>query len=368
MYRMRAFVAVVVVGVGCVRGGFDRANPNAPRLDANGTRSDGGSALGCPEDYAEIPALAGYVSSDFCVMRYEARAHHVSTGEVVPWGCTATDEILTSDESCTEVAADWQANLSSLVRAAARPEGLPWRLVRRQAAIDACQSLGAGYDLITNDEWQAVARDIEGVASNWKEGKVGGVSTGLGGTNDNLLNHGHADNDPARPLAASADDAAGCVGIGSGEANSPDGHCAEGWQLEKRTHQLSRGAVIWDFAGNLWEWVKDDNAEDYGGDEGVPLSRVTSASHPQPYALSGGTTETPRTLKGQFGPQRDYTSLNQYPDYGALGFAFLHVVTGAVIRSGRWSAGRHSGIFYVRLVNGPGAAYPFLGFRCVFHP
>ena len=35
---------------------------------------------------------------------------------------------------------------------------------------------------------------------------------------------------------------------------------------ERRTHTLSNGEVIWDVAGNAWEWVKDDSNNEVYGD------------------------------------------------------------------------------------------------------
>ena len=33
------------------------------------------------------------------------------------------------------------------------------------------------------------------------------------------------------------------------------------WDSQKRTHTLSNGEVIWDMAGNVWEWTSDVMAE-----------------------------------------------------------------------------------------------------------
>ena len=55
-------------------------------------------------------------------------------------------------------------------------------------AIAACQSLGAGYHLVTNDEWMAAARSAESVADNWSGGAVGsgGMFRGNTGVDDVL--------------------------------------------------------------------------------------------------------------------------------------------------------------------------------------
>ena len=77
----------------------------------------------------------------------------------------------------------------------------PWVSINRDDSIAECKDIGAKYDLITNDEWQSIARNIELVGSNWKNstvGDVGGLSTG------------HSDNVPSSALAASSNDNNAC--------------------------------------------------------------------------------------------------------------------------------------------------------------
>jgi len=44
--------------------------------------------------------------------------------------------------------------------------------INQTEAIAACQSMGVGYHLITNDEWMTLARNIESNGKNWSTGKV----------------------------------------------------------------------------------------------------------------------------------------------------------------------------------------------------
>ncbi len=55
----------------------------------------------------------------------------------------------------------------------ARPTGTPWANVDKSQARVACDALGFGYQLITNVQWQAVARSVEQEPSNWSGGAVG---------------------------------------------------------------------------------------------------------------------------------------------------------------------------------------------------
>jgi hypothetical protein len=41
-----------------------------------------------------------------------------------------------------------------------RAEGKPWNDVSRNQAIELCKSMGERYSLITNRQWQAIAREI----------------------------------------------------------------------------------------------------------------------------------------------------------------------------------------------------------------
>lgn len=47
-------------------------------------------------------------------------------------------------------------------------------------AIAACNAIGPGYHLITNNEWMTLARNIESVAHNWSSGVVGDGSFHVG--------------------------------------------------------------------------------------------------------------------------------------------------------------------------------------------
>ena len=84
----------------------------------------------CPENFVGVPSLEGYTTNSFCVMKYEAKNN--GSGNAI-----------------------------------SQAASLPWVSISRDDSITKCQAMGdAGYDLITNDEWQSIARNIENVASN----------------------------------------------------------------------------------------------------------------------------------------------------------------------------------------------------------
>ncbi|MCB9026150.1 MAG: hypothetical protein H6625_07535 [Bdellovibrionaceae bacterium] len=329
------------------------------------------NAISCPTggaegEYIPVPGNAAYGTSDFCVMKYEAKAEKdsgVGVGTIQAWGCdTDTDPSNGGNGSCSGVSADWVATLAPTEQytPVAKVSGRPWRSISRNEAVAECQSLGVNYDLITNDEWQTVARNIELIPGNWKENKVGGVSAGNGGTDSNELNRGHADSAPYEPLSANASDAQGCDGTGQ----TCNGGTLGDWSLQKRTHSLSNGEVIWDLGGNVWEWVKDDyiNIISYGLDSYI--SQITSTTHTNVFSLSGGTTTIARNAKDQFGPLGDYTSLS----VGGLGIGNINNNAGGILRGGSWSNVTSTGVFTTNLNVGPSYSMDAVGFRCVFHP
>ncbi len=266
----------------------------------------------CPEYYVLVPPLTGYTSSDFCVGKYIA------------------------------------SNSSGIGVSRAGVGAVPYVNIDRTAATTACTNNGPGFDLITNSEWQTVARNIEGVASNWSGGVIGDA----GG-----LNRGHSDAGPPNSLAASADDDSACSGTLQTCSSTV-------WNSQRRTFKLNNGdssnQTVWDFAGNVWQWVKDDNNTNFGSDRYI--YEMTSTD-PNNSGTVGGITGTAKTL---FGPARSYTTLSS--SKGGLGYGYINSGAGAVIRGGYWAYGDDAGVFAVNVSIDPTASITLLGFRCVYHP
>jgi hypothetical protein len=159
----------------------------------------------CPTGYIPVPGNSMYGTSDFCVMKYEAK-----TG-------------------------------SATVAATTQATGLPQVNITQTNAITACNLNGAGYGLINNNEWMTIARNIEGQLSNWTTGTAASTAIGTGG-----LYRGHSDASPNNTLVANTDDNLGYEGTGN-----------NGFSIERRTHTLSNGQTIWDLSGNVWEWTNN---------------------------------------------------------------------------------------------------------------
>ena len=235
----------------------------------------------CPAGFIAIPPLENYTSVPFCVAKYEMKKTASNT-------------------------------------AVSHPNSKPWTRITRDDAIRACQNMGEGYDLISNDEWQTIARDIESISINWSGGKVG----------DGSLNQGHGFVKSSQEafrnpiiLPASSDDNDGCAGVTNTASN------CQGltWDPKRRTHLLSNNEIIWDMGGNVSEWVKDNNHVDYSEGARSPndidfISQITDITYPASGSLSGGPV---RTAKEQFGPQGDYFTSLSSGNYGGLGRAAL---------------------------------------------
>ena len=113
---------------------------------------------------------------------------------------------------------------------------MPWYQINAPNAKAACRRIDVEdftCDLISNPQWMTIARDLERTAANWSGGVVG----------EGVLNRGHSDNSSA---AHSIQDA-------TNPWTQTDDDSSV-WS-QKRTFTLSSGETLWDFAGNVDEWV-----------------------------------------------------------------------------------------------------------------
>ena len=271
----------------------------------------------CPEGFIPAPSFTNYTTKDFCVAKYEMK----------------------------------NDGAGNAVSQALKP---PWVNINRPDAIAKCKAMGQGVDLITNDEWQTLARNIELVGSNWDGGKVG---FGIG------LNHGHSTGNQAQALEASSDDNDACF--------NANGDCdGNTWHHQRRTNFLSNKEVIWDLGGNAHEWVKDDNVANYGINQVSML--VLHLLH-DTFREDKNRGEQ-RSVPDRFGPAGNYPGMSKLRYQGGFGWGFLVLNGGAVIRGGSAyttlspSNRQSSGIFTADLNYKPIHKWIVLGFRCTYHP
>jgi|GEM_PF-1938742 len=274
------------------------------------------TVLTCPTNYVKIsPNSELGMSQSFCVMKYEAKITGVENGQSA-----------------------YEPSMSPESRAA----GTPWVNLTRDQAVAECQSLGTGYQLISNVQWQAVAREIElaqvtGVRPNWDGGS----------TTNSRINRGNSQT--TNTLAASSTDQNGCDGVTT-ELNCG----ASGWHELKRTHVVSTGqAVVWDFAGNAAEWI--DNASNAkSGPPGIVSVFVFTLMNDSPAS----------STKSDWLPQQVYSSMNSNGGLGKLFFSPLYT---GMVRGGDFDDSSSAGIFHANLSVDANSASASVGFRCVYN-
>ncbi len=284
--------------------------PSTP--SANQPAGQVSATLSCPNQFVQVPGDTRYGTSNFCIMKYEAKD-----------------------------------GAGSVLTTAARP---PWVNISQANARLACQALGPRYDLISNDEWMSVGANIAGVARNWSAAALG----------QGFMSGGHSDSTPAVPCQASGDDLQAYF----------DANCLvatdTGPFAQRRTHELSNGSIIWDLAGNVSEWTTmviaptlakpfsstDQTTIDFwrewteinSGFDVLPLKRLrpTSADFSFWNETWNSTAGIGKYLSGRRGG-------------------------GALQRGGNFVDLQRSGIFAGDLSLTENEPAPNTGFRCVFH-
>jgi hypothetical protein len=265
---------------------------------ANPTTIDSG--LVCPSEYIYVPANTNLGVSSFCVMKFEAK------------------------------------NVSSI--ATSQAASVPWMNITQPLANTACTNLGTSYFLISNPEWQTIARNIENVSSNWS-----GATVGTG-----AVTIGHSDGTPSYAMAV------------SNVTNSYDGTGNTSLQNDglgreqKRTLSLSSGQTIWDFSGNAAEWVN--------------WTMTTSLQIAPTTCIQGSTELSSVSCGGLSGD--DYLPSNaSFISTQGMGKFYAGAGSGgSAFRGGDWANSTNDGIFALDIFSNSVYSTSSVGFRCVYRP
>ncbi|MDD4050211.1 MAG: SUMF1/EgtB/PvdO family nonheme iron enzyme [Candidatus ainarchaeum sp.] len=300
------------------------------------------SPLSCPEGYIPVPGNHLYGTMNerggFCVSKYQMKMDANGDGKgnlVVDYPDCNTGSLsynTWSYENC-----DYSDSLVST------PEGSPITRITQTEAIAACAAVGG--HLITNNEWMTIARNIEQVPSNWSSGVVG----------EGYLPRGN-----------------------SSSSGAMDGFDALSGTT-KRTLTLTNGEVIWDLAGNVWQWTSDtiqrkdmpdgfNNSDDSNFTAGWDYFDYSKGGGEDQYISSDDLGNTTLNYKDLFlltsnsynaadnGVGRIYTYSN-FGDTSTSVYSFL--------RGGTWANGTSAGVLSLGLSFTPGRRYYDLGLRCV---
>lgn len=187
--------------------------------------------------------------------------------------------------------------------AAVTADGAPWVRINFEEAKAACKA--AGFALITELQWLAIAYDVVNQDCNWTGGKVGQGDLFQGLRNDTVSQ--------AQP----------------GNYTSADA-------TEQRWLTLSNGERICDMNGNLYQWVFDDVQ---GNEHGI-IAKDFATDSP-----SITTAPYPSEEKG----------MGDYEVWNWSGYA--------LIRGGYWFSESNAGVFYLN-IDWPDGRVGNVGFRC----
>lgn len=323
-----------------------------PDFDTN-TSSWAGTDTNVSDGWVIAPGNPTYGTDDFLVMQYEAK--YDCTGDGVGDLAATCGAYADSGEGL-----DYR-DISSFNpnNVVSTPQGAPIVHISNTQALSACP---AGFDLITNDQWMTLARNIEGQSANWANGVIGSTIDSGGG-----LKRGN---------------------IGGNDSTSYDGSNPEQGvgRNSKAKHVLGNGGEIWDLSGNVWEHVAFD-ANNNGVYGEIPGDYISQQDHPEA-RNSGGTIFTGLTWAGftsadtesQWYLQNNGSGEWGYDDFRPSNSSYmsLHGVGRiyhysnnnttdklvTALRGGYWMYPTEMGLFSTALNNFAGNQFNYSGFRC----
>jgi hypothetical protein len=194
--------------------------------------------------------------------------------------------------------------------AVVNPDNTPWARINFHQAKQAC--IDAGFTLITELQYLAIAYQITQHDANWTGGSVG-------------------EGELYRGIHKYANDEA------------QNGHYESEVITERRWHVLANGERVYDFSGNVFSWVFDD----VQGDENGIVAKAFAKDSP-----SLTTAPYPSREKG-IGWYPQFDEDNEEIDWSGY----------ALIRGGYWLSDGEAGVFILG-DDWPHSVYNDVGFRC----
>ncbi len=295
-------------------------------------------------DWIHIKGNLDTNQDDFCVMKYEAKA------------TTLTEVFLDNslDMNCGDGTPGTCDTIN--VEITSKPQSKSLNMLTQNEARTLCTKLGNGFHLITNNEWVTISKELEKNEDNWINNLSG----------DGFLYLGHSDGSPAG-LNASLNDLDGYYGTND-STTSCDGYYSTKATIadettqgitclgQRRTLELNSGEIIWDFAGNYFEWTNDTFTTNFESSLGTGISGWESWENiPLTYSYLGSDLfKDSNQGIGQI--------LLDIDDADPASDLSNH----ALMRGGAWGNGNTSGIYNLYLGRGPNFNSFFTGFRCTY--
>ena len=268
------------------------------------TSTNQASTKGTCQGYILVPGNSALGTSDFWAMKYEAK----------------------------------NVNNVALSQAASTP----WVNISQTDAISTSTAACSGCHLISEAEWMTIAGNVIGVASNWSGGSVG----------SGYLFSGHNDNTPANARAADSNDANSYSGTGNTSGQTVVTNGVQG-NAERRTLTLTNGEVIWDLAGNVFEYSANTATGGQPGASGYAWREWSAV------AGTGSLATSPF-------PSSVYAGAVAWNSAQGLGLLYSNTSeTGlrSLTRSGYWNSGGGAGVFGLSFGDVPSNALNYIGFR-----
>jgi len=264
--------------------------------------------------WIRVPGDSTFGTSDFWVMKYDAKCVQASNNTPLTSPDTGYHTYSNSSQPCT----------GSSYYIASTSGGYPIVNIDQPTSASYCISIGA--HLITNNEWQTITWNVQNIASNWKNGVIGSTEA-LGGG----LYRGNSNSllamDGSDPLSGT----------------------------NTRTLTLSNGSVVWDMAGNVWEWI---NNTIIGNNE--PTTASPGFTYRQFTAITNWGTMTQQTAGPLNSAWNSAQGIGQILSDGTAS----NNTTYGFLRGGPWNYSTFAGVEALNLMGTPPTVAAIAGFRC----
>ncbi|HXH74496.1 MAG TPA: hypothetical protein VNJ08_06000 [Bacteriovoracaceae bacterium] len=276
----------------------------------------------CPTGYLRVPADTLWAVGEFCVMKYEAK---VLVGDPNP---------------------------------VSRANGVPHGNITHENALNECRDIdgsSTNYDLISNDEWMSIARNIES-ETNW---------------------HDFTSWDPSGTYLKPG---TSCLSRGNTYHNTD--YCSSSWYHETydgdiagevrhgpirntmESFTLSNGQVIWDFAGNVSEWITWFANPTYSLTTNLNFLRDTYGECYSTTVINGISCNRRNFGIGSFKTLSPHLITNAHGTGTFMGAGVFN----SLIRGGDYMSSSHTGIYALSIINPATTSVPHVGYRCVYRP